>query len=252
MALVDLKMTGDISVITLTGGVTNPINTQTCTEFLSKLDIICNSENNIKGLKLTSASTKFFSIGFDLPRLLECDEDGIGEFYEVFNDVCIKLYSLPFHSVCAITGHYVAGGSIIAASTDHRFLAEGKAKAGITAVKLGIHVPLPAQLIIRARLRCEFADEMLRTGDFYDVPWAQDAGFIDDIRPQEDLQEYSDNFLTEIISKPDEKFVQAKMTQEKLLKKEYLENKTKDKKGFITSWFQPEVQAAMKEATKKF
>lgn len=252
MALVDLKRNGDISVITLTGGITNPINLQTCTEFLNKLDIVSEQEKNVKGLKLTSANTKFFSIGFDLPRLLECDDDGIGEFYEAFNDVCIKLYSLPIPTVSAITGHFVAGGSIFAASADYRFLAEGKAKTGITAVKLGLHVPYPAQWIIQARLKADFANDMLRTGDFYDATWATDAGFIHELRPPENLQEYSDNVLTEITSKPNEEFVSAKMKKAEILRYDYNENKVEDMKKFVDSWFKPEVQEALKIATKKF
>ncbi len=251
MAMLETEIKHNIAIIRLNNGVTNPINTKLCKELINKLAQV-REINQLQGLILTSASTKFFSIGFDIPVLINQDREGINEFYTAFNDLCETLFTIPVYSVSAITGHFVAGGSVISACTDLRIAVDGRAKTGITAIKLGLSVPLLAQLIIRSRMKSEYADEFLTTGDFYEISWAYESGYIDKLSTHEDLI----NDAAELIinnqapQKSDYKYKKEEFTR--LIINEYKKNREQDRVKFVNSWFDPEVQRNLHKALEKF
>jgi enoyl-CoA hydratase/carnithine racemase len=251
MTLVKIEISNDIAIIRLNNGVTNPINTKLCYDLINALNKV-KQTSPLQGLILTSASTKFFSIGFDIPTLIKQDRYGIAEFYQAFNDLCEILFTMPIYTLSAITGHYVAGGSLISASTDSRIVVEGRAKTGITAIKLGLAVPLLGQLIVRLRMKAEYADEFLTTGDFYEIPWAHESGYIDKLSSQEDLL---DDAIKEIINNEASQLSDYKHKKELMTRPiidEYKKNLEHDRIKFVNSWFDPKVQQALYEAMEKF
>jgi len=251
MAMVEFEIKKDIAIIRLNNGVTNPINTKFCKALNTTLNEV-NQTEQLEGLILTSVSTKFFSIGFDLPTLINQDRDGIKEFYNVFNELLETLYTIPVYSISAIPGHYVAGGTLITACTDARIAVDGRAKTGITAIKLGISVPLLGHLIVKSRMRSEYADEFLTTGDFYDIPWAYKSGYINKLTTQEQLLDDALKWIKDnkINDPPDFKAKKEQMTKEIL--DEYKKNLEHDRIKFVDSWFDPEVRKNLTAALEKF
>jgi enoyl-CoA hydratase/carnithine racemase len=251
MSLIETEIKDDIAIVRLNNGVTNPINTDFCNEFTSALNKI-KQIDRLQGLIVTSASTKFFSIGFDLPNLLKCDRDGIYDFYNAFNELCETLLTMPVHTVSAITGHYVAGGTLIAGSTDGRMVVDGRAKTGITAIKLGISVPLLGHMIVKSQMKPEFADEFLTTGDFYEIPWVKESGYIDELTTQEQLMDDAIKWIKDkkINEPPDFKTKKEQVTKEIL--DEYKKNLEHDRTKFVDSWFDPEVRKNLTAALEKF
>jgi enoyl-CoA hydratase/carnithine racemase len=251
MTMIESEIKNDIAIVRLNNGVTNPINTELCKELIDALNKVRQTDQ-LQGLILTSASSKFFSIGFDIPTLINQDRDGINEFYNAFNDLCETLFTFPVYTVSAITGHYVAGGSLISASTDSRIAVKGRAKTGITAIKLGLAVPLLGQLIVRLRMKAEYADEFLTTGDFYEISWAHESGFIEKLSTQEDLLDDAIKLITN--NKPTQ-LSDYKNKKEQIIRPiidEYKKNLEQDGIKFVDSWFDPEVQRALYKAMEKF
>jgi enoyl-CoA hydratase/carnithine racemase len=251
MSLVKSEIKDDIAIIYLNNGVTNPINTDFCKDFINTLSKV-KEMDNLKGLILTSASTKFFSIGFDIPTLLTCDRSGINEFYDVFNELCEVLFTIPLYTISAITGHYVAGGTLIAACTDVRIVVQGRAKTGITAIKLGLSVPLLGHLIVKSRMKSEYADEFLRTGDFYEIPWVQKSGYLDKLTTQEELLSDAIEFVKKKETKQLPEFIREKQQTARSIVEEYKKNHDQDRTKFTDSWFDPGVQKNLKDAVKKY
>lgn len=250
MAAIKSTYKDKIFRITLASNITNPINLETTRALLEALSEV--SEVSAKGLLLTSDNTKFFSIGFDVPRLLELDEEGMAEFYTSFNELCLRLYSLPIPTLSAIPGHCIAAGCILAACTDYRFMVSGKAKIGVTATKLGLPVPFLSDLIVRTVFKEEFANELLSTGDLYDITWAKNSGFIDEIKAPKTLLEDSLEFLVNKIKHIDNELKEVKTRNIELITKVYHEYKESDADNFISKWFSSEVQTKLLEAKKKF
>jgi enoyl-CoA hydratase/carnithine racemase len=159
---------------------------------------------------------------------------------------------MPVHTISAITGHYVAGGTLIAASTDYRIVVDGRAKTGITAIKLGISVPLLGHLIVKSRMKTEYADEFLTTGDFYELPWVFESGYIEKLTTQEQLFDDAMKWIKDnkINEPPDFKAEKEQMTREIL--NEYKKNLEHDRIKFVDSWFDPEVRKNLTAALEKF
>ncbi len=242
----------DVFVVTLSNGVTNPINLETTRALLKVISNVLKKETKINGLVLTSNNTKFFSIGFDIPQLIELDRNGLTEFYRAFNKLCLELYSIPIPTVTAISGHCIAAGCIIAACTDCRYMVDGKYKIGVTAAKLGLPVPFLANGIIHQVIGTKYATELLSTGDLFDINWAKASGYITKIKSHETLINDSINFINQVTTDSTRSFIKEKIRRTSLIKQVYNANKLSDEKIFIDKWFTTEVQKKLKKAKKKF
>ena len=67
-----------------------------------------------------AGGTRFFSIGLSLPELLQLDRESMTEFWYDFDQALFNLFTLPLPSACAIAGHAIAGGTILALTCDYR------------------------------------------------------------------------------------------------------------------------------------
>ncbi|MHC4861235.1 MAG: enoyl-CoA hydratase/isomerase family protein [Planctomycetota bacterium] len=165
MDLVRMEHRDGVARLTLCRGVTNPLSLELLRELAGHLEVAMLDED-VRALVLTSESDKFFSIGFDLPRLLELDREGFAEFYRTYNRRSMDLYVFPKPSVAAITGHAVAGGCILALTCDERYIASGRKLMGLNEVKLGVPVPYPGDCILRQIVGSRPAREIMEGGEF--------------------------------------------------------------------------------------
>ncbi len=119
----------------------------------------------------------FFSAGADLkvvPGYGPAEQRGM---VEGINRMALGVYGLPCPVVCAITGHAIAGGFVLAVCGDHRIASTG-GRYGLTEIKVGIPYPQAAIGVVRAELtpaatrllvlgnRLVDADECVRLGAF--------------------------------------------------------------------------------------
>ena len=93
----------------------------------------------------------FFSAGVDLKAVLELDRDGQRAMVDGINRLFLSWYSFPRPLVCAVNGHAVAGGLILALCGDHR-VGSGAGTLGLTELRAGIPYPAAAMAIVRAEL----------------------------------------------------------------------------------------------------
>ena len=155
-----------IAIVSLQKGVTNAIDGDIVIRFSEAL-AAAENDPQLRVLVLTSANSKLFSIGFDIPSLYHLPRDVFAGFYSAFNRVCMQLYSLPKPGVAAIPGHAIAGGCILALCCDRRIIADGHKLMGLNEVKLGVPVPFLAECIIRQLISGRDAREVLEAGEFY-------------------------------------------------------------------------------------
>ena len=252
MALAKSTIKDNIAVLTMTSSVTNPINPDMVTALLSHVNKIENKASKLNGFILTSDSKKFFSIGFDISKLLRLKEKNLAKFYNDFNELCLKIFTLRIPTLSVITGHYVAAGCIIASCTDFRYLADGAAKTGITAVKFGLPVPYLAKRIVHQRIEDRIAYEFLTMGELYDPAWAVGVGLVDRIIPQDQLMKEALKFLKDFETNHDLNFIKNKREKSESITQDYLSAKENDHEKFVSTWFSDNVQEALHEAKSKF
>jgi enoyl-CoA hydratase len=93
----------------------------------------------------------FFSAGADLkavPRYGPAEQRGM---VDAINRMALGVYGLPCPVVCAVTGHAIAGGLVLALCGDHR-VASTEGRYGLTEVKVGVPYPQAAIGVVRAEL----------------------------------------------------------------------------------------------------
>jgi enoyl-CoA hydratase len=121
-----------------------------------------------------------FSAGLDLKAVPGYEPDERKRMVEGINRMALGVYGLPCPVVCAITGHAIAGGFVLAVCGDHR-VASSDGRYGLTEVKVGVPYPQGAIGVVRAELttaaarilvlgnRLVDAGECLRLGAFDEV-----------------------------------------------------------------------------------
>ena len=176
MEKVNIEEHEDVALLRIDNKVSNAISSAVV-ENLS--DAVNQIKTEFRGLVLAGGE-KFFSIGFNLPELLKLDRSGMTDFFYGFNKVVLDIFTLPMPTACSITGHAIAGGTILASSCDYRFLASGRKLMGLNEIKLGVPVPYLSDLMLRQIVGDRAATEMVYLGEFVEPIEAGKIGLIED------------------------------------------------------------------------
>jgi enoyl-CoA hydratase/carnithine racemase len=132
MSKVKIESHADVAILRLSNGVTNAISPELVDDLADALD---QAKEEFKGLILAGGS-KFFSIGFDLPTLLQLDRPAMADFYFKFNRTALDLYTVPLPTASAIDGTK-RGENRRAGSISGRFdVAPNRRRTGGNPIKL--------------------------------------------------------------------------------------------------------------------
>src|SRR6266700_2518337 len=126
-------------VVTMSRGAANPLNAAMVGELHSALAMA--QTPDVRGLVLASDRPKFFSAGFDVKEVFAYGRGEMTEFFGSFMDLYEGLFRLPKPVVAAVSGHSVAGGSVLALACDVRVMAEGPFQFALNEVNLGVVLP---------------------------------------------------------------------------------------------------------------
>src|SRR2546429_5668485 len=128
----------------------------------------------------------FFSAGVDLKLAPTLDAEAQVAMVDGINRMAVGWYGFPRPVVCAVNGHAIAGGMILALCGDHRVAGPG-GRFGLTEVRAGIPYPAVAIAVVRAELSPPVARELVLRGELVDAPGARERGLLDEIVPQDDV-----------------------------------------------------------------
>ena len=248
METVLLEYQENIAILRLNNGVTNAISPRLVNDLSAAVN---ECRNACKGLILTGG-TKFFSIGFDLPTLLPLDRNEIDDFYHRFNQAALDLFTLPVPTVCAIAGHAIAGGTILALTCDYRFAALEKKLLGLNEIKLGVPVPHLADLMLRLIVAERAATEIVYRGEFMTAADARQIGLVDEICAPDTLESRAVEKVLELAALPASAFARIKDSRVAETRSKFKANYPAKTDGFLDCWFNPAARGLLAEAAKKF
>jgi enoyl-CoA hydratase len=126
----------------------------------------------------------FFSAGVDLKLVPTLDEDGQRTMVAGINRLFSAWYGFPRPVVCAVNGHAIAGGLILALCGDYRVGAT-EGKLGLTEARAGVPYPVAAMAVVRAELTPPAARRLVLLADLVDPPAALELGALDEVAPTE-------------------------------------------------------------------
>ncbi len=248
MTTVKIEDHGSVAILRLDNGKTNAINSQLVYDMHEALTEIT---NQYQGLVLAGGD-KFFSIGLDLPELLQLDRDTMSDFWHSFNQLAFDIFTLPLPTVCALSGHAVAGGNVLALTCDYRLAGSDKKQIGLNEIKLGVPVPYLADLTLRQIVGDRTATNMIFRGEFMPFADAHKAGLIDDIFAPEDVEELAVSKAALQAEFPRQAYAALKAHRVEDISLKYQEFGTSRNKVFLDCWFSAPVQELLQEAAQKF
>jgi len=248
MPEVGLEDRGNVAIVRLCHQTTNAIGPRLVEDLSAALDDI---RKGFKGVVLAGGE-KFFSIGLVLPHLLELDRSAMTDFWYRLNDLALNLFTLPFPTLCAIEGHAVAGGAVLALTCDYRYAGTGKGKVGFNEIKLGLPVPYLADLILRRVVGERTAREMLYRGRLMSITEAREIGFIDELLTEERVEEEVVEKASEMATLPESAFAAIKENRVETVRSTFEENRDIKHKMFLDCWFSESVQGLLKRASETF
>ncbi len=130
----------------------------------------------------------FFSAGVDLRVAPTLDSEGQRAMVDGINRIFAAWYGFPRPVVCAVNGHAIAGGMILALCGDYRVGVDAGAKLGLTELKVGVGFPAVALAVVKAELAPPAARVLVLRAHLVDPAEAQRLGVLDELTPAADLE----------------------------------------------------------------
>jgi enoyl-CoA hydratase/carnithine racemase len=240
-----------VAILRLDRGTTNAISFELVREVGATLRML-RYEARARAVVLTGSNDKFFSIGFDIPELIELGKEEFVRFYRAFNTVCMDLYAFPKPTVAAIAGHAVAGGCILVLCCDYRYIADGHKLMGLNEIKLGVPIPYPADCILRQIAGSRAARDVVESGRFYEPSEAHALGLVDHVCQPEQLLDSATANAAELGANPAPAFALIKRDRIGGVAAQVSKHLTAREKTFVDLWFSDEAQERLREAATKF
>ena len=143
------------------------------------------------------------------------------------------IYSSQLTTLAVISGHCLAGGTLIAAACDHRICVKGEYKVGVTAAKIGL-VPPHWFLGTLTHLMGQRATEVhLQRGQVFSPEEAVGIGLIDEACETDEMDETCRKALLPYLETCHETRAAIKLSLRRELIDSYHRLEEKDTEDFV-------------------
>jgi enoyl-CoA hydratase len=196
---VSLERNGAIAVVQLKRPPANAIEMEFGREVEAAFDVALRDEPEAMVL---TGSGRFFSGGLDLKVVPTYTELQQQEFLRSLNGMIGKLYACPIPVVGAINGHAIAGGFILALTTDYRIGPTADALFGLTEARAGIPFPAATMAVLQAELAASDVRYATLAARNFGPEEARARGVLDELQPAAALLERAIEVARNLASMP--------------------------------------------------
>src|SRR2546423_10250714 len=151
----------------------------------------------------------FFSAGVDLKAAPKLDRDGQKGMVDGINQLFLGWYSFPRPLVCAVNGHAIAGGLILALCGDYR-VGPTSGRFGLTEVKVGIPYPSAAMEVVQSELVAPVVRRLVVRGELFDANTALGFDIFDEVVADDAVVDRALAVAAELASLPPRTFEAVK------------------------------------------
>jgi enoyl-CoA hydratase len=182
---VKIETREDVALVTVARPPANALNPELLADGLAVLDAL--RADPPPALVITGIG-RFFCSGADLREVPALPPDGQAEMARRVNRLFEGWHTFPRPVVCAVNGHAVAGGLILALCGDYR-VGPTSGRFGLTEVKVGIPYPSEAMAVVHAELAPSVARRLVLLGELFDSAAAAGFGIFDEVVADDEVVE---------------------------------------------------------------
>lgn len=200
---VDMNESSGVATMKFKSPPVNSLNLDFLTEFCISLEKLEN-DRACRGIIITSAIPKIFSSGLDITEMCGKSTEHYTEFWRAVQEMWLRLYSSNMVTLAVVNGSSPAGGCLIALSCDYRIMADNpKYTIGLNEAQLGIVAPFWFKDTFVNVVGQRVAERSLQLGSLYPAPEALKFGIVDELVPEEKLQEKATAVMAQWLALPD-------------------------------------------------
>jgi enoyl-CoA hydratase len=128
-----------------------------------------------------------FSAGLNTKVLADISPEEFADLLSTFGRTMLRVWLEPRPVVAAVTGHAIAGGTILAMACDHAVAADGDFRWGLTETTIGFAMPQWILAIARGNVRNDRLDDLVLPGALVSPAEAVDVGYADALAPADQV-----------------------------------------------------------------
>jgi len=181
MQTVDLATRDGVTVVTMQRPPANALDPELLEDGLAVLDAL---EADPPPAVVLTGSGAFFSGGADLRVVPSLSPDEQAAMARGVNRLFSGWHAFPRPVVCAVNGHAVAGGLVLALCGDYRVVSTS-GQFGLTEVKVGIPYPSAAMDVVVSELAAPTVRRLALRGELFDSATAVALGLFDEVVPDD-------------------------------------------------------------------
>lgn len=151
-----------------------------------------------------------FSAGLNMKTMATLDEDGMTDLLVQFGRTMFRVWLEPRPVVAAVSGHAIAGGTILAMTCDHAVAAEGDFRWGLTETTIGFPLPSWIIAIARGNVASHHLDDLLLPGRMVGPAEAVEVGFADELAAPDAVLEAAQRHAAALASLPRNTYAETK------------------------------------------
>ena len=206
MALVDVEDLDGISVVRLKRPPANALDPELLAAGLAALKSLRDAG---PAAVVLTGSGAFFSGGADLRVVPALSADEQADMARGINALFSGWHNFPRPLVCAVNGHAIAGGLILALCGDYR-VGPTSGQFGLTEVKVGIPFPSAAMEVVQAELVAPVVRRLVVRGELFDARTALDLDIFDEVVADDAVVDRALAVASELASLPPRTFEAVK------------------------------------------
>jgi enoyl-CoA hydratase len=206
VSLISIAERDGVMVLAVDRPPANAMDVRLLGELVDALDRVA---SDVPPALVLAGREGFFSAGADLKAVPGYGPAEQRAMVEGINRMALGVYGLPCPVVCAITGHAIAGGMVLALCGDHR-VASTEGRYGLTKVKVGVPYPQAAIGVVRAELSPSAARVLALGNRLVDAAECVRLGAFDEALAPDEVLDRAVTVARELAAMPADVFARTK------------------------------------------
>ncbi|WP_432991511.1 enoyl-CoA hydratase/isomerase family protein [Dactylosporangium sp. CA-233914] len=234
--MIDVEEHGAVRVVRMHHGKVNALDLELLTALRDTFAALRG-----RAVVLTGAGP-CFSAGVDLRRVLDGGAQYTAAFLPALGAACRAVFGHPRPVVAAVNGHAIAGGCILAAACDRRFMSGGT--IGVTELAVGVPYPTVPMEVLR-HATGHHANDLVLSARTRSPAEAVGTGLIDAVVPPAQLLERALAEADRLAVLPAETFALTKAQLRRDAVERMDEHEPVETAQILAGWTGPEQRAAI-------